>query len=387
MLQGTKRTRLTTRASVHLDMVRGAAALAVLVGHVRGLLFLPYHELPRGGVATSALYALTSLGHQAVIVFFVLSGFFIVSSVADAFEGLRWSWRAYLVNRVVRLSLVLAPALVLTLVVDRLGMAIAASAEFYRRPLAYFFAVPPGSLDTARNFFGNLFYLQGILVRPFGSNDPLWSLSYEFWYYLLFPLALCAWLKRRRPAMSTFYLLLAVSVVLFVGETIALYFLLWLLGGAIAYSFRRRRTPLRVPYAGAWAAVPFAAALAASVDHVLSSAFLMDSVVALGFAVWMYTLVHGADRPVPQGYARAARFFAGFSYTLYATHFPLLFLFRARIVRNDVWTPDWLHILCGLAIVVVTVVIAWGIAQLTEARTAAVRQKAMSLLTRGAPVV
>ena len=360
-------------------MVRGAAALAVLVGHVRGLFFPPYHQLPHTNALLAALYAATGLGHQAVIVFFVLSGFFIVSSVADAFERSQWSWRVYLVNRIVRLSLVLAPALVLTWLVDRLGMAMAASSPFYHRPLAYYFVVSPASFETMRNFFGNLFYLQGILVQPFGSNGPLWSLSYEFWYYLLFPLALCVWFKRKHLAMSAFYFLLAVSIAWFIGETIALYFLLWLIGGAIAYSFSRKKSFHGISYASSLAIIPFAVALAVSFKRPFDSAFLTDLIVALGFGIWMYALVREADRPVLHSYAKAARLFAGFSYTLYATHFPLLFLFRARFVGAAVWSPDWRHFFYGLAIVVIMTAIGWGIAQMTEARTSAVRRKVMSL--------
>jgi len=159
MLPGTRKSRLTERASVHLDMARGAAALAVLIGHVRGLFFADYHDLAHHSLLISTIYAATALGHQAVIVFFVLSGFFIVASIADAFEQRRWSWTAYLVNRVTRLSLVLIPSLVLCWIVDRIGMAMAASAPLYEHPLAHFFTTSVASVETLRNFGGNLLYL------------------------------------------------------------------------------------------------------------------------------------------------------------------------------------------------------------------------------------
>jgi peptidoglycan/LPS O-acetylase OafA/YrhL len=382
VLPGTKRSRLTTRASVHLDMIRGAAALAVLVGHVRGLFFAAYHELPHKNPILAAIYALTGLGRQAVIVFFVLSGFFIVSSILETQDRQQWSWRVYLVNRIVRLSLVLAPALVLTWLVDKLGIAATPGTSLYHTTLAYYFTATPASLGTLRNFLGNLFYLQGILVQPFGSNGPLWSLSYEFWYYLLFPVALYVWLKRNRPGISAAFLLLAIFIAWFIGETIALYFLLWLLGGLIARSFLQQKSSLRVPYAAALSAIPFAAALALSVKHPLVSAFQTDSIVALGFGVWLYALVRAPEGPVSKPYARAARLFAGSSYTLYATHFPLLFFLRARFIGNHVWSPDALHLWFGIAIAVVTTAIGWGLAQLTEARTATVRRMVMSLLAR-----
>lgn len=385
MLQGTNRSRLTERASVHLDMIRGAAAVAVLVGHVRGLFFIAYHDLPHRSLSLAALYAATGLGHQAVIVFFVLSGFFIVSSIADAFERQNWSWTVYLVNRIARLSLVLAPALVLTWLADKIGMAISASSSFYHQPLAFYFATSPSSYDTVRNFLGNLFYLQGILVEPFGSNGPLWSLSYEFWYYLLFPLGLCALIRRYRSSLRVACLLLAIFATWFIGRTIALYFLIWLLGGAIAYFSSRQNSPLRISFAGALAVIPFAAALALSVAHPLDSVFLTDAIVALGFGVWMYALARTKEGAVSPLYTRLARLFAGFSYTLYAIHFPLLFLFRARFIGANVWRPDWIHLFYGLVIALATIAIAYGIARGTEARTAIVRRRVMTLLPRALP--
>jgi peptidoglycan/LPS O-acetylase OafA/YrhL len=363
-------------------MIRGTAALAVLVGHVRGLFFVPFHELSHASLVIAALYALTGLGHQAVIVFFVLSGFFIVSSIAEAFGRQQWSWKVYLVNRIVRLSLVLAPALVLTWVVDKVGMAVTGGLSPYHSALAYYFSVSPASLGTLRNFIGNLFYLQGILVQPFGSNGPLWSLSYEFWYYLLFPVALCAWVKRNRPAASVAHLLLAALMAWFIGHTIALYFLIWLLGGLIAHSLLRQRYPLQISRAAVLGLIPFAVALALSVSRPLGSAFQTDSIVALGFAVWLYVLVRSPEGQVNQVYARMARLFAGFSYTLYATHFPLLFFFRARFIGNHTWNPGWIHFLHGFVLVVVVATIGWAIAQMTEARTATVRRMVMSLLSR-----
>ena len=154
MLPGTKKSRLTERASVHLDMARGMAALAVLAGHVRGLFFINYHDLAHHSLPVAVMYAATALGHQAVIVFFVLSGFFIMSSIADAFEQKRWSWTAYLVNRVTRLSLVLIPSLILCWIADQIGMATAATAPFYRHPFAHIFTQSVANLETPRNFVG-----------------------------------------------------------------------------------------------------------------------------------------------------------------------------------------------------------------------------------------
>lgn len=379
MLPGTRKSRLTERASIHLDMARGVAALAVLVGHVRGLFFVDYHDLPRHSPLISAFYAATALGHQAVVVFFVLSGFFIVSSIADSFEQHKWSWTAYLVNRITRLSLVLIPSLILCWILDRIGLTMAATASLYQHPVANLFTSGIASLETFRNFVGNLFYLQGILVQPFGSNAPLWSLSYEFWYYIIFPLAFCALVKRYRTSARVAYLVLAIAVTWFVGYTIASYFLIWLLGGAIAISRAVKWSPVRFPGAMAATAIPFVLVLGLSVAHPLNSPFLMDAIVALAFGLWIYAVVEAPEKSMSALYAKPARLFAGFSYTLYLTHFPFVFLLRSRIIGSRSWNPTFVHFVYALLITAAATVVAYLLALGTETKTAAARRKVMSL--------
>ena len=66
-------------------------------------------------------YFATGLGHQAVVVFFVLSGYLVGGSVLTAYQSGRWSWAAYALRRLTRLWVVLLPALIITLAVDGLG--------------------------------------------------------------------------------------------------------------------------------------------------------------------------------------------------------------------------------------------------------------------------
>ncbi len=362
-----------------MDMARGLAALAVLFSHVRGLFFVPYHELAYHPVAITVLYAATSLGHQAVIVFFVLSGFFIVSSVVSSFDQGTWSWTAYLVNRIVRLSLVLIPALFFCLFLDRLGMALPSLAAFYRHPVRNVISTSVASLETFRNFIGSFFYMQGILTQPFGSNSPLWSLSYEFWYYILFPVALCALTRKVRPTLRAVYLGAAISIVFFVGHVIALYFLIWLAGGAIGLMLLHGRMQLRLGWANAAAIVPLACTLGFSIVKPLDSGFLMDSVVAVGFAMWMYSLIEMPEKQVGEFHAKTARRLAGFSYTLYLTHFPVVFFIRASIHQNA-WRPDLIHITYAAGIAAAATMIAYGLSQITEAKTSLVRHKVMGLV-------
>ena len=71
---------------VHLDCLRGVAALLVCLEHLRAFLFVPFAQLKSLGVFTKGFYLVTGLGHQAVMIFFVLSGFLVGGSVITAFQ-------------------------------------------------------------------------------------------------------------------------------------------------------------------------------------------------------------------------------------------------------------------------------------------------------------
>jgi len=105
----------------HLDLMRGLAALMVCAGHLRAFLLVDSAKIQSPGLITKALYFLTGLGHQAVVVFFVLSGFFVGGGIVKAHSQNKWVWKLYAIRRLSRFWIVLLPALLLTLILDLLG--------------------------------------------------------------------------------------------------------------------------------------------------------------------------------------------------------------------------------------------------------------------------
>ena len=61
----------------HLDMLRGCAAVLVMAGHLRAYVFQNYDSLNSPDLSVKIFYAITGLGHQAVIIFFAMSGFLV----------------------------------------------------------------------------------------------------------------------------------------------------------------------------------------------------------------------------------------------------------------------------------------------------------------------
>src|SRR5665647_3965432 len=98
----------------YLDLARFIAALLVALSHLRGFVFVDFYSIDHPSLVWSAFYFATGFGHQAVMAFFVLSGFLVGGTVVSGAEAAQWSWSDYAITRMTRLWIVLHPALVLT---------------------------------------------------------------------------------------------------------------------------------------------------------------------------------------------------------------------------------------------------------------------------------
>ena len=367
---------LSTAASAHLDFVRTVAAWAVMWGHLRTLFFVDFQHLPRPGWPLSAIYFLTGFGHQAVMVFFVLSGFLISATVIKSHSSGTWSWRKYVINRSTRLYAVLIPGLLLGWLWDLAGNSLLASTSIYTHPVSDLGSAIPASNLSVGIFFGNLLFLQTIICPPFGSNAPLWSLANEFWYYVLFPAALSAGLAFARRAMRVAILLSAAVICLaaFLGLDKLNGFLIWMSGCGLVFiwsRFQLRAKGQLFSYLVTSFLILCGSLIAArtSVAALLGS----DLSVGIAFTLFLFGVLQLEVGAGSSQYLRAAHRFAGFSYSLYVLHFPLLLFLRAWIVPPQRWLPDALHLFFGGLIGVLVLGFAWTIALFTENKTHVVR--------------
>src|SRR4051812_7064241 len=97
---------MRSTTSLYLDAIRLVAALLVFLSH------------GRFGFFSSGQNWLPSCGREMVIVFFVLSGFVI----AYAHARRPSDWRGYASDRLSRIYSVAFPAIVLTAILDHIGM-------------------------------------------------------------------------------------------------------------------------------------------------------------------------------------------------------------------------------------------------------------------------
>ncbi len=358
-------------ASVHLDALRGIAAVGVCLSHLRDFFFRDYPTLPHHNPLIAAVYLATGLGHQWVVIFFVLSGYLVGGSVLRSFAMNRWSWRNYLLNRLTRLYVVLIPALLFGGLIDLAGTHIFGSNGVYGgKTGTHELTFVVAHRLSFPILFGNYVFLQGIHVPDFGSNGPLWSLANEFWYYIAFPLIVCALWPRFSVVKRLLNVLLLIAVVAVVGPSIALMGLIWLMGVAVHYLPHLSADNVSVRRMLIVAAI---LACCATLVWSKQSRFIGADFI-LGFVVTalIHVILSCSRTPMPRAYNWTAQFLSRSSYTLYLVHVPLL-VFLAACVGQARWLPTPLHISFGVAILAIVFLYAQLIWFFFEKRTDSVR--------------
>lgn len=171
-----------------IEAIRGGAAIYVMLGHIVQLYQIPSH-FPHYEFFIKTIFG---YGHQAVLLFFIVSGFSITysSSIANLsdFNALK----EYLFKRFRRIYPLFFIVLVVSLVVLQIT---GIDSSLARNILSFLFLT-----DTA----------SGALINPIPTNYPIWSLSYEVVYYLLFPVMLILWKKIGQKAIFLLFLIVGI---------------------------------------------------------------------------------------------------------------------------------------------------------------------------------
>jgi peptidoglycan/LPS O-acetylase OafA/YrhL len=364
-----------SKASVSLDAIRGIAALLVCSDHCRHIFFAEFHELTAHRALLLIPYLITASGHEAVIIFFVLSGFLVGGTIFRSLEQQRWSWKQYLTHRFVRLWLVLIPALCLGVLWDHLGLFLQSHYSGYKGTAMDHLFPSPGfvaSTLTFPVFFGNAAFLQKILVPTLGTNGALWSLANEFWYYILFPFALFALRRHYKPFHRVLYAVAFILLACFVGKYIYILYLfpVWLAGTALLF-IPRRNFALSARIAST---VAYIAIFLGCVSIWQYYPWPSDYILTLSTCAYIWILLSATERSSGGRAEHLARGTARFSYTLYLVHMPFMYLLAGFLIHHTVWTPTVRGFFIALGLMLTVILYAWLIAMATEFHMAPVRQ-------------
>lgn len=298
-----------------LDWIRFLASFLVVIAHTRYSHFAPYAQLevPGKGPVMDALFLLPAFANEAVMIFFVLSGYLVGGRCIERLLLGTFDAKSYALDRVTRIWIPLIPAVVLTWIAELIC----------------------GDPPAIRNGLENLLALQEFVAKPMTHNAPLWTLSYEIWFYVLaFGVGLV--ITGKKPAVKTFAMLLTcVGMATFIRLN-SLNLFIWMMG-ALAYLVPGRK--------GAWwqLAIGLGAIFGGTVLSALAtelSTFAPGTLpfpvpprkpslalLGMGFALSLPVIV--ASFPVSGLWSRVERLgtrLAAFSYSLYLTHWPLLYL-------------------------------------------------------------
>lgn len=298
-----------------LEGVRGFAAIYVFFHHLNPLAGTPFEPLLK-------------FGQEAVILFFLVSGFVIAYSQLGSRSPK--SPKDFLAHRAIRIY----PIFLVSIV------------------LAAFAAIASGHTEciNAKAFLLNMLMLQdigflksGTWVEPFCSNLPLWSLSYEWWFYVAFALLFASdrlSMTLRRYVVAAVAILGSLLFLLYPAQPFlfASYFALWWAGLELCLEFMQHKETsfqgqkfsmlLLAGCAAIWA-IPVVQAHASQVPVIWGrEPFLQLRHFGAGITFLTLAILASRVTLVPGAVIRIFGYAAPLSYGLYASHQPIIDLLR-----------------------------------------------------------
>ena len=338
-----------------IDLLRSGSAMIVVIAHTI-MLFQQLGYLANQNV----LLNIASFSHEAVLVFFMLSGYLVGGSVWRSLQQNRFHFLTYMLLRLNRLWLPLIPALIITAVLDHVGVWYLDYHQLLKDLQPFY----PNWWELAWTtswtvFVSNLFFSQMLLTEQYGTNLSLWTLSNEYWYYVLFPLIIMSvYQGDKRAAFSVIAIVILFvvagiwadkpcctldrSMIYFTG------FIVWLIGVIAASWYPKSMWAytivLLISFLGAWLyANNNNLTLLGDVGFALVSLILFLHVKQIQFSVhrWVIAL-------------------SEMSYSIYLIHLPVI-LFCIALIKKSTLMQEYLMqypLLALIALVVFVILIS-----------------------------
>ena len=351
-----------------LDGLRGIAALMVLVGHARLLLWEGYtagfkvHSETYSGIDKALMFALSPFryGHEMVVLFFILSGFVIHLRFANQAHRVPMLLKTFWYKRLKRLYPPLLFAFLLTFILDSVGKSYGWRIYFQQTPYENInrdiVSITEGSV-----FVGNLLFLMSVYVTTFGSNVVTWSLMFEWWFYVLYPLFYYLILKIGFKKTSG--LILILFLISFFKDHLAPLllwkvlnsFIIWWMGAGLVEVWVNRATTTRKLYAllpyGVWV-LPIAFYL--KEKNIESLYGILDFVFGIGFTGLIAMCLQLNPRHLIIRVLNFLKPLGDCSYTLYLIHVPIFVFMSGWLINtNGVLPKNQYYVIIGTVLVTI----------------------------------
>jgi peptidoglycan/LPS O-acetylase OafA/YrhL len=369
--------------STWLNFFRWLAAFAVLITHTENVLLAFVVNLPPSEreYAHYAYAFLAGFARPAVMIFFVISGFLVGGGLWDEIKKKETvDLLSYFVKRMVRLWTVLIPTLFVVLLLDGVSIFV-----FDGLRNGIFDPDIFGKLSPA-SFLCNAAFLQTAGCWEYGADGSLWSLYNEFWYYCIWPPMLLAFLpilsvsQRAFCLVGTVAALIVLTYVQFSGAWFASYMCIWLMGvlvSAIDRPVIRSSIVSGFIFVGWLVAIRLGIRREFAYQH-LFYYLVIDLVTAAMFSNLLLSLKCDKSLRKPFG-SDVHTSLAGFSFSLYCIHVPLLTLYASVLMwyfhigshMKPRGLLTWIIVMGALVACVVT---AYGFSIITEAKTGQIRR-------------
>jgi peptidoglycan/LPS O-acetylase OafA/YrhL len=326
-----------------LDLLRILSAQLVLIGHCRSFL-----GLQEWAHALQAPYVQS----LAVSVLFILSGFLTIYSAKN--KPTSYGFKDFFVNRFIRIYGVYLPALVFVFGIDKLILSIGLS-PFIN-----------SAAQTRNTFIANVLMLQDFpyftnlrvfTKTTYGSALQFWTLPIEWFMYMLFGFFFYRLYRKkmihRIPLIGIALFCAIVPFANFVfGRGNGLSFT-WLVGVLIYYAYTHLKERPIAKSTVLWVTiVAFFAGILRIIAVKRTTDFDYDPIYTLGMSLAILggLLLTARSKKEHLAISKPVKLIAGYSYSLYVTHYSVLILMNALLqkIMNPLLVSVIEFVVCNL---------------------------------------
>lgn len=226
-------------ASQLMDTLRGSAALLVAAVHSFQIFCLPYYGL------YGFPHLFTSwLASYSVVIFFILSGFMIYFSTLKHTAEHNFQARSFFKARVYRIYPPLIAGVTISFIVYLLITSFELHGTNSYRLGGELFLSREQAVFEFNRVFSTLSLSYSILPYvnpPLSINGPLWSLSYEWWFYIFIMFAVYSISSKKFWAWIVTLFLFVIFAKSPSGALLRVLFAIWLSGFLLGYILNHRQ--------------------------------------------------------------------------------------------------------------------------------------------------